>query len=631
MIDRFDNLDEGVDDLNNHHIGLQIFLPELTRTVQFDGEQISLLSLILKKVSTDKFSEFVTQNMAIAQQFAQFDAICLDPITIGCLLEQGNDNERMPMRQPKGNTAVNIFYSKGAFPYQQYIPTMAIILEPKGLNLENPASIDWRAESVIDASTSLTNLLRILARGAISNAVCSRNYPIKPSSSSLGQLLIFIQLSAMLNLCNGLTLPKPEDFNNQIQRTFRGLYYNLLCIMASGAAKPLLMCWQLVADNPNLELISTNEAIFYSMMLKTFPYTGWNMKNIKRNIAMLIIKIINKKIYAITDPMRKNLTETKKIASINYIERREKQLKWLDLAVSVLMHICEIYFKYILEKKSIEQMDTYEIREIMKRLLSYYEMNDDMNQGKITGLRIYNFVKLASIKNSAKWEFFPNILEEALNITAKRSGVFADTKKLLSDALKNKDIRKANELYIKLMQEKQELAMKFDKQTCKIQNEKGILNDIQLNECAHALSDAEQTRFNFSLHNAPAHTNVEKSNILNYILGVSDDKIHENNNILVETNDDEKEQDKYLMTLQKVEGSGKALQMYNNIGKLSLMKFVEENNLNVSYEDIILFFEFTGILANDSDNMLKNIVRTLLLGWQNPPQSEMDALTLFTL
>ena len=198
---------------------------------------------------------------------------------------------------------------------------LIFLLFDKFVEMADP-SIDWVAE----ANKEYIAKIRILMRNTFVNANINRqsNIVINPASQDLGWLIIEITLQTLEIMASRRQSEiTSEDFNDQFCQIQRGLFGFLLTTMASGM-KPLTFAYKLVKkDRP--EIPSTPyEWHVYNRMVKLFPFTGWNIDDLKNNVKRLLVRAIHNKIsYPATEILR---TEKKDSKSAEYHKEYLKQL-----------------------------------------------------------------------------------------------------------------------------------------------------------------------------------------------------------------------------------------------------------------------------------------------------------------
>ena len=171
------------------------------------------------------------------------------------------------------------------------------------------------------------------------------------------------------------------------------------------------------------------------------------------------------------DPALNNTTTTAMAATkaadtAQHFDTREKELRWLDLAVLVFANFYTTFCKH----KNAGSMDTMDNREVMQRLLS---LSPHDREGTGYGL-VRTFVQFAAEAGKADWALFPGKLQIALNITSKRSAKFKQAKTAIAQALRANDTDKAVAELAVLHEEQRKLALQFGQKSARVQNLTGI-------------------------------------------------------------------------------------------------------------------------------------------------------------
>lgn len=158
------------------------------------------------------------------------------------------------------------------------------------VNLESPYTVRWM-EKCNDGHIAA---LRIIMRSTLSKAIASRELQLEPASPQVGALMSSLLMAAMTKLAaTKSTIPSVvAQADDTTTRLMRGLFGNLLTIAGSGV-RPQSMVWQLLGQESNFDLPSTNiDWSWYEAVLRLFPYTAWDPARLHENLGRFMDKLI---------------------------------------------------------------------------------------------------------------------------------------------------------------------------------------------------------------------------------------------------------------------------------------------------------------------------------------------------
>ncbi|KAJ3384405.1 hypothetical protein HDU92_003596 [Lobulomyces angularis] len=279
------------------------------------------------------------------------------------------------------------------------------------VELKNPYEVPW----INICNEPHIAKLRILIRGTFSQSQLSREFAIPPASKYLGKFLLSLLLDLMCDLANSgrNNVSKFDDKKSQIMR---GLFGQLFTLMASGGA-PLCPAHYLLSMNSSFsDILPEDEWWIYEKIVYCFPYTCWDDKILKRNIAVLLVRSIRR---CITDPvtlsMRKSIDQLKKNNLQTITVQVDKQLEFLQVAVEVIRRL------NVSDEK--HQKDN---RLVAQRLLTRKPNYPKLNRG--FGIVVRYLECIAEYGLTSQKQHL-RVLQACFDMFCKRSGHFKDGKR----------------------------------------------------------------------------------------------------------------------------------------------------------------------------------------------------------
>lgn len=562
-----------------------------------------ILPKLLEVVGKQKFLQYIGEcdnnELGLAIPAAN---LTYDPCTAGIMIELTSSESKHPLSGSSSCVALPQG-SSGNVRLESQIPFM---LMTRHTELSDPSSLQW----IEECNEPGVSHFRILLRGTIAQASASRICNISPSSKDLGFFLVFTELSAMTNLVSGLS--KEPKFDDNIAVIMRGMFGQLLSLLASGG-RPLSMAWQMVMNNPNIEIPNENQWWIYSSLVNMFPFTAWSKKNVEKNVKLFLTRAIRKKI---TDPateqLRKNVSHQKQLLSIDYLENRNRQLKWLQLA-------CPVVF-YINVHKA--ELGLIQLQEISERILAQFP-EDTSRTGKNGICTIINFFE--SIDATIDISYFrttvlPRITQIATNVWTKRSAVFKKSKKGLLSILeeeKNEEVSSAITLLkkdIQTVKDKGQVVDVLMQNSSDIQKVFGGKHDRTL-----LSGDAEINRVPWSVTESGNNINNYDMLIKFIIEGdIKNDTEHGNSDI--SKDQVEVKENTLLSKFQGIPGSSKTCALLSSFSSGFVVP------ATIPQAEFMSLALFLGFSQNEVLIRTQNVIETLLTDWQDTMVAESNAL-----
>lgn len=556
----------------------------------------NLLPIALKAVSDGNYLEYMSdrQDSPESKLMSINDRTqYLDACTVGVMMEIAESNPSYKNHPLVSITdAKSIAIPQGTDYAQSRISCVPFALVDKYVNLKDVSTL----YPVTVCNDPEFSMFRILTRGTIVASTISRksNCNISPASKDLGFLIVDMVLGTMESLATQFSkYPDPTtDFNNTTCQLMRGLFGQLLTLLASGV-RPMSMAWQLVMKNPNLEVPKNEEWPIYVRMTKLFPYTCWDPSNIMKNIKTLIIRTIRKRIVNKTiEPMLKEIQKLNAQTQMDNIEARNRELKFLKLAIEVLCHI-----------RNIGDQNDSAVTAIAVRLL---EQVPEMNAKSGTE-QIIAFFKHVSA-GTVDWNRLDSTMQTALNIFTKRSAAFQKFKKEMAKVVESGNDKKMSRYIDTYTQFKESLRQKYQSGYVKVQNEKAI-NSKDVNSLK---SDAEINRTPWSITNEAIDEHYHE-NILNMVI---------TGNHASASQEDEKSSSVSVrsVAVDKIKKAITGVPM--NDRALALYDMCQTNNIRQSLStqvpitNMLTMMDFVDIADSDKDSVLISIMMKFLENWR---------------
>eukprot|EP01059_Diplonema_ambulator_P009459 TRINITY_DN1933_c0_g2_i4.p1 TRINITY_DN1933_c0_g2~~TRINITY_DN1933_c0_g2_i4.p1 ORF type:complete len:1038 (+),score=353.84 TRINITY_DN1933_c0_g2_i4:71-3115(+) len=241
-----------------------------------------------RKFATDKWEELMARNPL------SWDKPLFDANAVGCLLELTKDARNHPLAQKAGCTAQTLAMPNSHA--EDSVSALALFLMDKFVEMKDPfvakwyAYADWRPVAVV----------RVLLRGTVADAsLCREVHPaIAPTNYDLGLFLATVVLAQIRQIAERRSPDAPVDFDDTITQIVRGLYGFVLTLLAStGTGQPISTAWQLVSESIQVpQLPQDHDWVYYGELVRNFKATGWDTKQLHRNIAWLLVHWTNLKV-----------------------------------------------------------------------------------------------------------------------------------------------------------------------------------------------------------------------------------------------------------------------------------------------------------------------------------------------
>lgn len=470
--------------------------------------------------------------------------------------------------------------------------------------------------------------LRIVTRGTIAAASCTKRLNITPANHDLGFLLAVTLIHLMQDFTQTrANIVSPKDFSDPYCQVMRGLFGQLLTILASGSGKPLSMAWQMTMQNPKLQVPPDDEWFIYSSLCSLIVHTGWPMETVAKNIKFLIVRTFRERITdPVTEPMRKAVTDMMKAEQAKYLKHRNAQLEFLQTAVEVVRHIQG------LEAKTSEEVQS-EVKAIAKRMLeSHPETSASTNGFNI----VLDYLKCLAKKGTATEAQHTRVLNACLNMYVKRSGRYKKAKNAVHKRGKKGDDEAAVDVVDKMESDQQKLSALWGSNPVRVQNwqayeaikEQGSVSEELLVKVS---GDAERTRIPWRVLTGEEAPSEQVEKTLSYILGKAppqkpEDVASQSNKVAtradVKASDMVESLDKRLARLQK---SNNAVALALKVNKLEIADLCELARIPAPHFAVLL-----GVLGGDVDiDKLRRVVTELLEGWRDHILAELNCMNIF--
>uniref|UniRef100_A0A6B2KWR9 Uncharacterized protein n=1 Tax=Arcella intermedia TaxID=1963864 RepID=A0A6B2KWR9_9EUKA len=406
----------------------------------------------------------------------------LDGFTLGLLLTSSDKNNCL--QGTDSSLVLSTVKDKASIP---------LCLCDSHIELKDPSTVNWPEES----NKEMVAMFRILIRGAFCNADIAKPYKIDPGSMDIGILLAHLILCTMENFTQHVVgLPQPQDRGTPLCQIMRGLYGQLLTVLASGTT-PISFTYQYVMRKPTgMKVPEPEEWSMFLRMIKMFPYTGWSMRHLLDNLKTFIVRYVRR---TLTDPVTLPLKEAvnifKKESANEKKSLMNESLVWTSVAANFIHDMLKN--KELLHYGNAKNVPD-EARKslpaksllIIKRLLDT-EASSPCACG--SGKVFVKYFKL--LVQGTVCGISDHVLLTLVNVITRRSAIFKDVKKGILDALVANDMGKYEEHLNTLNAICNQLTTGLDIPKMKIQNKKGIFNkDINSMK-----SDAEIKRTPWSI------------------------------------------------------------------------------------------------------------------------------------
>lgn len=577
--------------------------------VLFTNVQTELTKIGLKAVGESRFLQIVASGQVGQVAVLNPRMGVLDSLTTGTLLELGAGS--------------NHFLSGSqqciAIPAQQHsqISSLPFVLLDRHVKCEDPGQLHWPEECNIEQVA----MWRIMTRGTISEATSCREFHISAASKDLGFFIAEVIISTMESIVSGMsTKPtKSSNWNDTNCQILRGLFGQLFSLFGSGV-KPLTTLFQFVKPNPSIDAkLSNGEIVMLARIVKVFEYTCWSTENLKKNVKSLVIRYLRQKITdPVTEAMRKDLTAFEQEKLVDYMEKRNEELKWLDVATEIMLsHVKKP--GDVTKKSKLEEIEEakhrYDTnRGIAQRLLELYPQDGNHKDGT---LMVHDFfVKMS--KGKASWKGkYSQVVQIALNIFTKRSACFKDIKKELYDTLEN--YGDVAPIVAKFKQMLSDMQTGEDVEEVHVQNYE---KTVDTPEFMGLKSDAELARTPWSV-TGDGFDEDERMAKIDYVLGLKESYAVEPKSQAVVV----QEKPAVIVALENGSKNQKALTLARALPEVTAWNLLRDKVADV---DSCFGKAFVSLIQFAFCNVdaIKDIVHVHLLEWRDVTAAETKCLTL---
>lgn len=571
--------------------------------VLFTNVQPELSRVSLRAVGENKFLDTLSSGEVgnIAQMNPRMGV--LDSLTTGTLLELSVDNSNHFLSGSKDCVAI---------PAQQHSPisSLPFVLLDRHVRCEDPGMLHWPEECNIEQVA----MWRIMTRGTISGATSCRDFHISPASKHLGFFIAEVIVSTMESIVSGIsTKPsKVDNWNDTNCQILRGLFGQLLSLFGSGV-QPLSTLFQFVKPNPSIDSkLTDGEIVLLARIVKVFEYTCWSSTNLKKNVKALVVRYLKRKITdPVTEVMRKDLTAFEHAKQIDYVEKRNEELKWLDIATEILLsHVKkpgDINKKSTLEEIERVKAVSKNNKELASRLLELYPTDGNHKEGTLM-VRDF-FVKMSNGKASWKGKY-SQVVQVALNIFTKRSACFKDIKaEMLSALTLGEDVSPIVIKFKKMLND-----MKHSGNV-RVQN----YHNVSATNYDGMKSDAELDRTPWSITD---ECSDKRQAQLSYVLGIKDSCEVEKSQAVVKV-----AKPPVIVALENGSKNQKALALANNLPLVTPWNLLREKVADVDSCFGKAFVYLVQYAFGDVE-AVKQIVHIHLLEWRDVGVAETKSLEL---
>jgi len=496
------------------------------------------------------------------------------------------------------------------------------------VNLTDPSELYWPEEAALGNVAKL----RILARGTFASASTALvKKEITPSSRDLGFFLISALLDLMedmagttgnrrLELFPGGLEGKPDDFDDPAAQAVRGMFGQLFSLMASGAGKPLCMAWQLIMKNPKMEIPDHREIGIYSRVASLLPHTRWPLYALQRNARLFLVRALRQNVVdPVTAPIRKAVAAMAKSKDREHLDRRNRELAFLQIAVEVARNI---------KGGTIPE---HEVRTVASRLLARMPVDGrtDGGMGIVTGY----FTELA--KHGKVTEGHQKQVAQACaDIFMKRSGHFKKAKNVALKALKTGKEGQAVAVVEAMAGEKKKVEAAWDAEDIKIQNWAAYAAVLAADGNGETLTapvsgDAERVRIPWRVLTGEQAAKAEVLKAVADILG--ERSVTDSSGVVVvpETVAGTVTSMSLETRLRGLQNGDKAADLHRDMQKWTVESFCTA--MGLPKQATRTFLACTGRIDEDSSrDLLIAAAEKLLEGWQDPVAAEGAAVTVIT-
>ncbi len=371
--------------------------------------------------------------------------------------------------------------------------------------------------------------------------------------------------------------------------------------MASGT-QPQSTAFQIVGANPNLQVLPVNEWWLVTRMIDTFPYTGWDVANLKKNVTTFVVRALRKVTDKMTDDLRKNVSVAKKEDQAVAVESKNESLKFQALVVKSLLKLAET-------EEGIRGSDH---KAVVTRLLEFVP-SDAMNHSGTAHL-IHGLEKI----KRGELDDLNQTMQVAVNMLAKRSAHFKNAKEHLIKALDVSE-SKAKEVVATIDTQVEKIKTETGAYEVKIQNKHSV---VGLDK-GGLLGDAELNRLPWTITKDPLDEDELKKRIHYCLTGTDLDvtKVEKKESTEVAV----VEEKQVIQMFRDKKGGEKALKLSENLESFECQQICKFEKLPVN--EYLKMMKFIGYENKaDVDRVTREVVEILLLGWQDVVAAEGKAI-----
>jgi hypothetical protein len=289
------------------------------------------------------------------------------------------------------------------------------------VNLESPYKVRWMEK----CNEPHIAALRIIMRRTLSQAVASRAYNLHENSPETGTLMSSLLMASMSKLA-AMRTSQPTEIvgkaEDTVTRLMRGLFGNLLTIAGSGL-RPLSMVWQLFGQHPQYDIPATRgDWVWYETVVNLYPYTGWPLAQFHDNLEKLLDKVLirvvtkNENLEQIKASRTEEMTRFRKLRNVHLTHSRTILTVFMRMLTAANDKDPEIDIAAVATRLLAHIPQTLEREfESYKRMITYLK---NLAEGK---------------PRHAESDTIP------MNLYTTRSGAFAELKRQVREACKQKD------------------------------------------------------------------------------------------------------------------------------------------------------------------------------------------------
>jgi hypothetical protein len=289
------------------------------------------------------------------------------------------------------------------------------------VNLESPYKVRWMEK----CNEPHIAALRIIMRRTLSQAVASRAYNLHENSPETGTLMSSLLMASMSKLA-AMRTSQPTEIvgkaEDTVTRLMRGLFGNLLTIAGSGL-RPLSMVWQLFGQHPQYDVPATRgDWVWYETVVNLYPYTGWPLAQFHDNLEKLLDKVLirvvtkNENLEQIKASRTEEMTRFRKLRNVHLTHSRTILTVFMRMLTAANDKDPEIDIAAVATRLLAHIPQTLEREfESYKRMITYLK---NLAEGK---------------PRHAESDTIP------MNLYTTRSGAFAELKRQVREACKQKD------------------------------------------------------------------------------------------------------------------------------------------------------------------------------------------------